>query len=162
MRVVSDTSPLSNLAIIGRLDLLRQRYGEVLIPPIVAQELAALSHASGKKEIQMALRAGWLIVMSPPDGEALVLGLDPGEEEAIRLWRNLPADKLILDDSLARQAARDLGARMTGLLGELVFAKRAGRLASVKSEIFRLRNEARFFVSREIEMVILAEAGEIP
>ena len=51
---------------------------------------------------------------------------------------------------------------MTHRLGELIFAKRAGRLVSVKSEIFRLRQEARFFVSREIEMVILAEAGEIP
>jgi predicted nucleic acid-binding protein len=57
MRVVSDTSPLSNLAIIGRLDLLRQRYGEVLIPPIVAQELAALSHAGGKVEIEMVILA---------------------------------------------------------------------------------------------------------
>jgi len=27
MRVVSNTSPISNLAIIGRLDLLRRRYG---------------------------------------------------------------------------------------------------------------------------------------
>jgi hypothetical protein len=27
MRVVSDTSPISNLAIIGRLDLLKRRYG---------------------------------------------------------------------------------------------------------------------------------------
>ena len=80
----------------------------------------------------------------------------------VALWRNLPADKRILDDSLARQAARKLGARMTGLLGELVHAKRAGRLISVKSEILRLRNEARFFVSRELEAIILAEAGEIP
>jgi len=31
-----------------------------------------------------------------------------------------------------------------------------------KSEISRLRQEARFFVSREIEMIILADAGEIP
>ena len=29
MRVVSNTSPISNLAIIGRLDLLKRRYGEL-------------------------------------------------------------------------------------------------------------------------------------
>ena len=40
MRVVSNTSPLSNLAVIGRLELLQHRYGTVCIPPAVAQELA--------------------------------------------------------------------------------------------------------------------------
>ena len=39
MRVVSNTSPISNLAIIGRLSLLRQRYGRVAVPPEVAREL---------------------------------------------------------------------------------------------------------------------------
>lgn len=42
MRVVSNTSPLSNLAIIGRLDLLKQRYSTVRVPPAVSRELAAL------------------------------------------------------------------------------------------------------------------------
>jgi predicted nucleic acid-binding protein len=39
MPVVSNTSPILNLAIIGRLDLLRQQFSEVLIPPMVLQEL---------------------------------------------------------------------------------------------------------------------------
>ena len=39
MPVVSNTSPILNLAIIGQLDLLRQQFGEVLIPPMVLQEL---------------------------------------------------------------------------------------------------------------------------
>jgi hypothetical protein len=32
MRVVSNTSPVSNLAIIARLDLLHRRYGTIYIP----------------------------------------------------------------------------------------------------------------------------------
>lgn len=39
MRVVSNTSPLSNLAIVGRLDFLQRRYSSVQIPPAVAKEL---------------------------------------------------------------------------------------------------------------------------
>lgn len=35
MIVVSNTSPISNLAAIGRLDLLQQLYGKILIPPAV-------------------------------------------------------------------------------------------------------------------------------
>jgi uncharacterized protein len=41
MRVVSNTSPISNLAIIGRLELLKRRYGTVRIPPAVAAELSS-------------------------------------------------------------------------------------------------------------------------
>jgi uncharacterized protein len=39
MIVVSNTSPLSNLAAIGRLELLQQLYGKVLIPSAVYQEI---------------------------------------------------------------------------------------------------------------------------
>ena len=60
MRVVSDTSPVSNLAIIGRLDLLRRLYGEVIISPSVADELSRLYHAEGRAAVVAALSAGWL------------------------------------------------------------------------------------------------------
>jgi hypothetical protein len=163
MLVVSNTSTISNLAIIGRLDLLRERYGSVLVPPAVMAELGALQHPAGKGRIEQALRDGWLKVEPlPAQATTLVLPrtLDPGEIEAIRLSHHLPADKLILDDALGRAAARTLGLRFTGLLGELVFAKHTAKLLSVKSEIARLRSEARFFVSAEIEAIILADAGE--
>lgn len=39
MIIVSDTSPISNLAAIGRLDLLQQLYGTVVIPLAVYQEI---------------------------------------------------------------------------------------------------------------------------
>ncbi|MEI7823208.1 MAG: hypothetical protein WCK55_20045 [Verrucomicrobiota bacterium] len=39
MLVVSDTSPLTALLKIGRADLLRQLFAEVLIPPAVHSEL---------------------------------------------------------------------------------------------------------------------------
>jgi predicted nucleic acid-binding protein len=61
MPAVSNTSPLSSLAIIGRLVLLRERCGRVLIPPAVQRELAALSHATAKAR-EAALHGGWLKV----------------------------------------------------------------------------------------------------
>lgn len=39
MIVVSNTSPLSNLAAIGKLELLQQLYGKVFIPTAVYQEI---------------------------------------------------------------------------------------------------------------------------
>lgn len=42
MPVVSNTSPISNLALIERLDLLRDQFGTILIPEAVERELKAL------------------------------------------------------------------------------------------------------------------------
>jgi predicted nucleic acid-binding protein len=56
--------------------------------------------------------------------------------------------------------ARRHGLIVGGLLGELIHAKERGWIPDLKSEIRRLRTEARFFVSAEIEKLILKEAGE--
>jgi predicted nucleic acid-binding protein len=129
----------------------------------VESELAALTHPVGRSRVEQALRDGWLKVEPlPATATALVLPdvLDPGEIQAIQLCRHLSAGKLLLDEALARAVARAFGLKITGLLGELVFAKHVGKLPSVKEEIARLRSEARFFVSAEIEAIILAGAGE--
>jgi len=39
MRAVSNTSPVLNLAIVGRLSLLRDQFGEIWIPQAVLDEL---------------------------------------------------------------------------------------------------------------------------
>jgi predicted nucleic acid-binding protein len=67
MPIVSNTSPISNLAIIGLLDLLRAKFGQVLIPEAVAKELTRLTHRSGAASIQQALVDGWLLVVPVPD-----------------------------------------------------------------------------------------------
>lgn len=41
MVIVSNTSPLMNLAVIGRLELIERLYGSINIPEAVADELAA-------------------------------------------------------------------------------------------------------------------------
>jgi len=54
MLVVSDTSPLSNLAIIGRLELLREQFSEVKIPPAVSSELAELDDPEAQSALSKA------------------------------------------------------------------------------------------------------------
>lgn len=44
MIVVSDTTPLSELAKVGKLDLLKDVYGEVLIPEEVYNEVISGNH----------------------------------------------------------------------------------------------------------------------
>ena len=44
MIIVSDTSPISDLILIGETDLLRKVFNQVVIPPIVQNEIMALSN----------------------------------------------------------------------------------------------------------------------
>ena len=83
MPVVSNTSPILNLAIIGRLDLLRQQFGEVLVPPMVLQELKVDTELPGVEPIRLALQNRWLQVVELSNTDivrALRRDLDNGEE----------------------------------------------------------------------------------
>ena len=128
MIVVSDTSPVLNLARIGRLELLHLLYKQVLIPSAVFAELTA-----SKRDLPPAIDLAselWLIVASPTDQQRvqeLRQNLDPGEAEAIVLAIEHRADLLLVDERRARRTATTAGLSVTGLLGVVARAKRAGR-----------------------------------
>lgn len=163
MRVVSNTSPICNLAVIGRLGLLRRKFGKVVIPEAVARELSALDHVSGRASIGAALQDGWLTVERVSDRCLLPIlrrRIDEGEAEVIELARQTDANLLILDDLDARRIASEESLTYTGLLGLLVEERMAGKLPSLETEIQRLRDECRFFVSVELELRLLRGVGE--
>ncbi len=58
MPVVSNTSPISNLAIIDRLELLQEQLGEILIPPAVHAELMRLPIVPAMDRVNSALTVG--------------------------------------------------------------------------------------------------------
>ena len=161
MRVVSNTSPLSNLAVIGRLELLQHRYGTVRIPPEVAQELDRLSHAEGKARLAAAMAAGWLELDSTATSPVVPpFALDAGDAAAIALALSLNADVLLIDEKRGRAAARHAGLTVAGVLGELLHARMGGILPSLRTELHRLRSEAGFFIDPGIERFILSQADE--
>lgn len=163
MLVVSDTSPLSNLAIIGRLDLLKLQFAEVLMPPAVARELSALHDLTALALLAAAQQDGWLKVMPVPSSAPAPVelsGLDAGETEALRLALAISADHVLLDEKEGRQRAAVLGIRTVGVLGVLIAAKHAGVISSLRGEIHALRLKAGFFVDAALEQRALAMVGE--
>ena len=163
MRAVSNTSPISNLAIIGRLELLRQRYEHVAVPPAVAGELRNLTHPAARETIEAAIQDGWMAVEAVPASSVLRelrRTLDAGEAEAIALAAATATDVLLIDERLGRIAARGHRLKVAGVLGELLHAKFSGLLPSVREEMRKLRSEARFFIRADIESFILSQAGE--
>jgi predicted nucleic acid-binding protein len=86
--------------------------------------------------------------------------LDAGETEAIALAWQLKADVLLMDEKRGREAARQVGLVVAGVLGELVHAKLVGWIPNVHDEIRRLRTEAGFFVHADVQRFILSQVGE--
>lgn len=128
MIVVSDTSPLCYLILIGQIDLLRRLYGQVVIPQAVQEELAD-ERSPDQVQQWIAQPPDWLTIQSvslQPDGALEVLDL--GEQAAILLVEQLGADLLIVDELVGRQAAQSRGLRVIGTLGILEEAGRLGWL----------------------------------
>ena len=150
MRAVSDTSPLSNLAAIGRLPLLQSQFSEIWIAA-VRQELDAHLDAAVLRAIQAALRENWIRCASPaasPLLNVLSMHLHRGEAEAIALAADLKVDVIIIDEQEGRELAAHAGLYVTGLLGILLRAKRNGNIPGLEPEIQALRAKARFFIPR--------------
>jgi len=158
MLVVSNTSPISNLAIVGRLEFLQSRYSVVHIPSAVVDELSALKHPPATRLIQSAIAA--VERVENTSFRPLPFPLDPGETAAIVLACQLKADVLLLDEKRGREAALLCGAVVVGVLGELIHAKLAGWIPNVRDEIRRLRSEVDFFVDATVEEFILPQVGE--
>ncbi len=60
MPIVSNTSPILNLAIINQLDLLREQFGQAQFPLMVLQELKVDEDRPSSEVIRAAVATGWI------------------------------------------------------------------------------------------------------
>lgn len=160
MIVVSDTSPITSLAAIGRLNLLQYLYGTVVVPQAVYQELTDPPGQPGGIEVQSL---SWITVREAKDRSrvALLLNeLDPGEAEAIVLTAELSGELLLMDERLGRGVAERLGLKTVGTVGVLLAAKQRGYLTAVRPAMDELIDVARFRVSGALYEAVLKAAGE--
>ncbi|XPM52637.1 MAG: DUF3368 domain-containing protein [Leptolyngbya sp. IPPAS B-1204] len=161
MIVVSDTSALSNLALVGHLWLLEALYQTVIIPNVVASELAAASNPTIPAILQLNWIQTQLLTNSKlADQLQQERGLDAGEANAIALAFELQADDLLIDERLGRQEAIRLGLSIIGILGILLVAKQRSLIPQVQPVMDALINQAGFRVSPQLYQRILALAQE--
>jgi hypothetical protein len=161
MTVVSNTSPITNLAAIAQLDLLHQLYQEIAIPQTVYDEMADIGKTvPGTLEVQTLPWIKKQQISNLKLWESLQFNLDPGEAAAIVLALELKAELLIMDERPGRTMARQYGLPVIGILGVLVEAKDKGLIRGVKPLMDRLVNEVGFRVSRQLYETILQRAGE--
>jgi uncharacterized protein len=159
MIVVSDTSPILSLALIGRLELLHGLYDTIVIPEAVRSEIVSTDQGGAREVAQ----ADWIIIRSiVPDVILKLLRreVDRGEAEAIGLALQLNADVLLIDERKARHLAADLELGVVGLLDVLQEAKQRHFITSVKPILDDLITRARFRLSHKLYQRTLFTAGE--
>jgi uncharacterized protein len=126
MIVVSDTSPLTALLKVGKTDLLKTLFQEVIIPQAVRDELLR-SHA---------LLPDWLHVIAVSNrhqADQFAEIVDLGEAEAITLALELHANLLLIDERKGRRLAAQKGIPVIGLLGVVLLARRKRLIPSARA-----------------------------
>jgi predicted nucleic acid-binding protein len=161
MKVVSNTSPLSNLCAIGHLNLLRELYEAILIPHAVAQELSVCSNPDIAQIVQR--EDAWIQVYQVRNKQfvhALLSALDLGEAEAIALCLDTRADLLLMDEKVGRDVATKIGLPFTGVLGVLLEAKSCKLIPAVKPCLDDLIVKAGFRLRHTLYEYVLESADE--
>ncbi len=161
MIIVSDTSPVSNLILIERLDILRELFSEIIIPTAVDTEIRALKQFG--KDLSEYENAVWIKISSPANLQKvqnLQANLDEGEAQAIALALELNCGLLLMDERIGTNIARQEGLQTVGLIGILIKAKEEKLIAEVGLILNELKNTAGFWINADLERKILQKIGE--
>jgi predicted nucleic acid-binding protein len=105
MRIVTDTTPLNYLILIGYVEVLASLYGHIIIPQAVANELCD-PRTPDIVRAWMATPPPWCTIHQPQAlDDPTLRHLGNGEREALLLVQELQADALLTDDSDAWKEA---------------------------------------------------------
>ena len=158
MIIVSDSSPMTSLAILNKLNILDRIFDEIYIPNAVYEEITQQNKPHSKelknfdtnrvKQIQNQLAV-----------QLLEKNLDTGESEAIVLAKENSISDILIDEYKGRRIAKAHGLSPIGTIGVLVQAKKKRVIKEVKPELDKLVTNHRR-ISQELYKKALDLAGE--
>jgi len=161
MIVVSNTSPILNLAIINHLEILEKLYHRVYIPETVFYEV--LDYIFGKPDKTLIETFPWIEIRPISNHsfiKSLLLELHEGEAEAISLALEMKSDLLLLDERHGYNVASRLEIESIGLLGVLIESKHNEIISKVKPILDDLIIKAGFWISNNLYNHVIKIARE--
>lgn len=163
MTVVSDASPIINLARIEALHLLAELYETVVLPEAVWTEIVVDGEGQpGARAVQSATWIERQAVANRDLVRALRRDLDKGEAEAVALAVETEGVLLLMDERLGRETADHFDLVCVGLIGVLIEAKENEHVDALRPYLQALRNEAGFWISDRLYRRVLRDEGELP
>lgn len=156
--VITNNTPLVALWVLGRLDLLRELFGEVWVPEAVWAEFLAAEPALRRTVLESS---PWIRCkpLENPQRVAVYIGLDQGEAEVLALSEECAPRLVIIDELRGRRYARRLGLSLTGTLGILLLAKEQGLITAITPMVQDLL-DAGLYLSPMLIAQVVSLAGE--
>ncbi len=158
-RWVINASPLILLGKAGQLNWLT-RFGEVVIPRAVADEIAE-GGEDDPARTWLCSTAGSSLVKDdvPAPNEVVCWDLGKGETAVLAWAIAAPNYEAILDDAAARRCAAVFGVKLRGTLSLVALAKKRGFIAKCRPVFTRLE-QAGLYVRQDLVEQVAASAGE--
>lgn len=158
LKVVSNTTPILSLLKIGKLEILKNLYGKIYVPKEVFNEIEAGKNKAFYEDLS---KIDWIAIEEIKNKKAInyFLDLDKGEAESIILASELEADLIILDETLGRFHAKQIGLSITGTIGVLLKAKELALIPKLKPILLDLKSKD-IWLSDQLINKILKIANE--
>ena len=157
MILVADCSPLIALASCNGLHLLDALFNTVIVPEAVYRE-AVVSDKPEAQQLKEYLKNK--IRKIDPSHPILLDGFsDLGETEAMVLYWQVSADKLLIDDKRGRRIAKINHINTIGSLGILLAAKRIGLIDQVSPYLAKILSSD-IYLSADLIAMVMDIAGE--
>jgi len=147
--IISDTSCLIALCKIGKLDILKDLFHEILITTEVYQEFGGSL-------------PNWISITDAKDKQKqkdLEKSLDKGEASSIALALEIGNTILIIDEIKGRKIAQSFNIDIIGTIGIILLAEKKGFNTDVVGTMLRLVNQG-FRLSEDLIDKIIEKYGE--
>ncbi len=158
MILVADSSALICLSVCDSLSLLELLFTEVRVPRAVFIEVSKKSKQDSDK---LSKYLNDKIIDIEIDKNVIIREgtIEIGELEAMTLYKQLRADRLLIDDGRARKIAGINNIKIIGSLGVLLLGKEKGHIQEIKSRI-ELIKVSDIFLGNDLISNVLKLAGE--
>ena len=157
MKTVSNTTPIISLSSIGKIEILKELFQEIIIPQAVYDEIKA-KHGYGYKEVDLS----FITVQTLQNIERekfLLEQLDAGEVQTIVLAEEINAHNTIIDENTGYIIAKESGLNVIRTLSILLKAKEAGIITEVKPLLDEMISKGRWY-SNHVYYSFLKKANE--
>ena len=159
-RIIVNSTPLIALCNADLLYVLKELYGQIVIPQAVYEEVTEKEDSAC---LQVKDNLDWIDVLEADklaDRTMYKAKLHKGEVEVMILAKSHPqADLVIIDDYAAKKTAEFIGLKVTGTIGVLLKAKRKGIISSFSEALIKIENNG-FYIDQELHDLAVKMAGE--
>lgn len=163
-KIITNSTPIISLSIIGKLSLLHELFEEVYVPGAVYQEIVngGSNKDYGREELKKFVKEGQFQLLQIKNKQlvnTLYGTLHEGELEVIVGAKELGLQNVLLDERAARSLSKTFLLRPIGTVGILLLAKKKGKIEKVKPLLDQLIANG-IFLSKSLYKQVLIKAEE--